>query len=100
MDLKVVKWESSEDFPVCVIVSKLSKLQCIYLLWLHFQGEMLTVYRSLPYVQNDKIYSITLPNAANFAFDYYTFLILGVFPMYCTGECLLFELPHTRKLLN
>ena len=42
--------------------------------WL--QGELLTVYAALPYVQNSGLYSVSLPNNLNVSFDYYYILFI------------------------
>ena len=39
------------------------------------QGELLCIYASLPYVKASQMYSLSLPNAANFAFSFHYFLI-------------------------
>lgn len=37
-------------------------------------GELMTIYKSLPYVKDTRIYSYEMPNAINFSFSYYYFL--------------------------
>uniref|UniRef100_A0A8C4WPF7 Very-long-chain (3R)-3-hydroxyacyl-CoA dehydratase n=1 Tax=Eptatretus burgeri TaxID=7764 RepID=A0A8C4WPF7_EPTBU len=39
-------------------------------------GELFLIYAALPYVHKTGLYSISLPNAYNFSFDYYIFLII------------------------
>ncbi|OWF44679.1 very-long-chain (3R)-3-hydroxyacyl-CoA dehydratase 2-like [Mizuhopecten yessoensis] len=49
-------------------------------------GELLSIFASLPYVKEKKLYSVSLPNSYNVSFSYYSFLIcamctyLPVFP--------------------
>nr|XP_039266514.1 very-long-chain (3R)-3-hydroxyacyl-CoA dehydratase 2-like [Styela clava] len=47
-------------------------------------GELLTIYKSLPFVADGNIYSVSMPNAANFSFSYY-YALIGLFPIYFTG---------------
>nr|XP_002131038.1 very-long-chain (3R)-3-hydroxyacyl-CoA dehydratase 2-like [Ciona intestinalis] len=44
-------------------------------------GELLSLYYSLPHVQNSGLYSLYLPNNLNFSFNYY-YVLLGMFPVY------------------
>ena len=42
-------------------------------------GEMWSVYQALPFIKQRGLRSVPLPNAANFAFDYPTFLVVSCF---------------------
>uniref|UniRef100_H2YGU3 Very-long-chain (3R)-3-hydroxyacyl-CoA dehydratase n=1 Tax=Ciona savignyi TaxID=51511 RepID=H2YGU3_CIOSA len=44
-------------------------------------GELLSLYYSLPHVQKSGLYSVSLPNSLNFAFNYY-YVLIGMFPLY------------------
>ncbi|EFN59260.1 hypothetical protein CHLNCDRAFT_137564 [Chlorella variabilis] len=46
-------------------------------------GEMWSVYQALPFIKQRGLRSVPLPNAANFAFDYPTFLValMCVYPL-------------------
>lgn len=39
-----------------------------------FLGEMPLMYRSLPYLRERHLYSLSLPNSLNFAFHYHIFV--------------------------
>ena len=39
-------------------------------------GEMLTMWKSLPYLKETEVWSIRLPNTWNFAFSYYVYTII------------------------
>lgn len=52
-------------------------------------GEILCVYAALPAAAEKKIYSVSMPNALNFAFDFYYGLIVFVL-LYFPGKYFLF----------
>lgn len=39
-------------------------------------GEMLTMWKSLPFLKQTEVWSIRLPNTWNFAFSYYVYTII------------------------
>ena len=41
-----------------------------------FQGELLSIYSSLRHVAKSGLYSVSMPNFFNFAFDFHLFLVL------------------------
>jgi len=41
-------------------------------------GELLCIYASLPYVNNHNIWSIEMPNALNFSFNFYYILVMSM----------------------
>ena len=41
-----------------------------------FQGELVSIYSSLRHVAKSGLYSVSMPNAVNFAFDFRLFLIV------------------------
>ena len=43
---------------------------------LGISGELLTMYAALPYIVQRKLWTVSLPNAANIAFSYYAFMIM------------------------
>ena len=43
------------------------------------QGEVMTIYLALPYVLKSGLYSVSLPNPANVAFNYYYYLCFIIF---------------------
>ena len=54
-------------------------------------GEILTIYRSLPFIKSTHLFSFALPNAWNFAFNYYAvsvFYLLLYIPrsVWCIGD--------------
>ncbi|XP_061419591.1 very-long-chain (3R)-3-hydroxyacyl-CoA dehydratase 2-like isoform X1 [Lethenteron reissneri] len=59
--------------PYCVKWARYSFFIVLYPLGV--LGELLTIHAALPHVQRKGLYSITMPNAHNFSFDYHTFLI-------------------------
>ena len=40
-------------------------------------GEMWSVYQALPLIKQRRLRSLSMPNAANLAFDYHTFLVVS-----------------------
>ena len=40
-------------------------------------GEMWSVYQALPLIKQRRLRSLSMPNAANLAFDYHTFLAVS-----------------------
>ena len=51
-------------------------------------SELTMVYLALPHIQKTHLWSIQMPNAANFAFDYYLFCLIAVI-IYLPGTSLL-----------
>ena len=49
---------------------------CIFPSVFVFQGELVSIYSSLRHVSKSGLYSVSMPNSFNFAFDFYLFLIL------------------------
>ena len=56
--------------------------------WLRYSGfivlypigvasELTMVYRGLPYMKDNHMYDMLMPNTWNFGFSYYTFLVIG-----------------------
>jgi very-long-chain (3R)-3-hydroxyacyl-CoA dehydratase len=56
-------------------------------------GEILCILASLPYFQRTNALSVSMPNALNFSFHYYTFL-LCVLASYVPGSPFMFN--HMR----
>ena len=44
--------------------------------FIDFQGELVSIYSSLRYVSKSGLYSVSMPNAVNFSFDFHLFLII------------------------
>ena len=44
--------------------------------FIDFQGELVSIYSSLRYVSKSGLYSVSMPNAVNFSFDFHLFLIM------------------------
>lgn len=64
-------------------------------------GELLCMYHSLPEVHEKKLFTISMPNAWNFVFNYYYFLIFYMF-LYIPLFPVLFGhmLSQRRKMLR
>lgn len=56
-----------------------------------FQGELVSIYSSLRHVAKSGLYSVSMPNVFNFAFDFHLFLIV-VMLSYIPSKSLLFFL--------
>ena len=50
--------------------------RCIFPSMFVFQGELVSIYSSLRHVAKSGLYSVSMPNSFNFAFDFHLFLIL------------------------
>lgn len=60
-------------------------------------GEILTIYASLPYVKETQLYSIPLPNRANFSFSFYVCLLCGIASYIPVFPMLYLHMIHQRK---
>lgn len=64
-------------------------------------GELLCVYAALPVVADTRVYSITFPNAINFAFDfYYALVIFVILYIPCFPMLYMHMLAQRRKVLG
>jgi very-long-chain (3R)-3-hydroxyacyl-CoA dehydratase len=41
-------------------------------------AEMVLMYKALPFIRSRKLYSVFMPNAYNFAFDFAIFIVVGL----------------------
>ncbi|KAK2559919.1 Very-long-chain (3R)-3-hydroxyacyl-CoA dehydratase 2 [Acropora cervicornis] len=60
-------------------------------------GELVTMYSSLPYLSKSGMYSVRLPNAFNFGFDFYSLVIVLMFSYIPIFPQLYFHMIRQRK---
>ena len=55
-----------------------------------FQGELMSVWLGMDYVKSTQLWSIALPNAINFAFNYY-YVLFFIMASYIPGKFVIYE---------
>jgi len=63
-----------------------------------FQGELVSIYSSLRHVAKSGLYSVSMPNAFNFAFDFHLFLIVVMLSYIPSKSLLIFFYSATKRL--
>eukprot|EP00744_Colponema_vietnamica_P004628 GILI01006875.1.p1 GENE.GILI01006875.1~~GILI01006875.1.p1 ORF type:complete len:237 (-),score=64.04 GILI01006875.1:602-1270(-) len=65
-------------------------------------GEMMTMYKALPYIAEKQSLSISLPNRYNFAFNYYGFVVVSLALLYPLGTYVLYGymLSQRKKVIG
>ena len=61
-----------------VIISS-TNVALVFMSFFFLKGELVTMYSSLPYLSKSGMYSVRLPNAFNFGFDFYSLVIVLMF---------------------
>eukprot|EP00898_Chlorokybus_atmophyticus_P005568 jgi/Chlat1/6011/Chrsp4S06315 len=97
----VVSWAITEVIRYSFFTMKVTTGDAPrFLLWLRYttfyvlyvtgiSSEVYLIWKALPHIQASKLYSVTLPNKLNFAFDFYI-ATLGVLAAYVPGSPFLY----------
>lgn len=89
-----------ESIPKLLTWARYSGFMVLYPLGI--TGEIVCLYNALPFIKANRPYTVTMPNAQNFAFDYYGFVWFTLLGMYPYGSWVMYTymLSQRRKVLG